>query len=158
MRCGRSSWIFKRKAEKASGKFKGAHSKKPIILSGPWNVRKIMKQNHKKMQGHFKYSQGQASFDRHFVMHVYIIEETNLFTSNFCSWFHNFEQLCQLVYLYYDSVTHAQFEYLERRFWKKTTLVQKKFMFWEVFQSGENYTDQIRLSFRDSFGQFTEAK
>ena len=67
MRCGRSSWIFKRKAEKASGKFKGAHSKKPIILSGPWNVRKVMKQNHKKkMQRHFKYEQGQASFDRHF--------------------------------------------------------------------------------------------
>ena len=44
-----------------------------------------------------------------------------------------------------DSVTHAQIEYLERRFWKKTTRVQKKFMFKQVFQSGENYTDQTRL-------------
>ena len=43
----------------------------------------------------------------------------------------------------------AQIEYLELRFRKKTKFVQKKFMFSQVFQSGENYTDQIRLSFRE---------
>ena len=91
-------------------------------------------------------------------------------TSNF--WFHNFEQLCQLVYLQYnnkpscncDSVTHVQIEYLERRFGKKTTLVQKKSMFQQVFQIGENYTDEIRLSVLKMdleitfFGQFIETK
>ena len=32
---------------------------------------------------------------------------------------------------------------------KQRRLVQKKFMFLQVLQSGENYTDQIRLSFRE---------
>ena len=36
--------------------------KKKIILSEPWNIKKIMKQNHKIInhQTHFKYEQGQA--------------------------------------------------------------------------------------------------
>ena len=44
------------------------------------------------------------------------------------------------------------------------TRVQKKFMFKQVFESGENYGGQIRLSFLETvleitfFGQFIEAK
>ena len=31
----------------------------------------------------------------------------------------------------------------------KTTLVQKKFMLYKVFQRGENYSDHIQLFFRE---------
>ena len=74
------------------------------------------------------------------------------FTSNF--WFHDFEQLCQLVYLQYNSkpscnchsVTRAQIEYLERRFSERKQRVYKRnSCFCKYFKAGR--TTLIRSGF-----------